>query len=285
MRLFTLKFILLSLIHSQFLIGFMASVFTYLTMYEWGEIKLPIAISVGFITWGGYAYIRWLGTYANVNKLHYKSLKHIFLPLSILFTSIGLYVLFLQSSHIILFIFLIIPPALLVLIYPLKIKSGLNVRELPGIKLSFIAFSWVWLTVSVPAMLLNVSPDWDVFTTHAQRLFILIAWTLPFDIRDIQSDDLKMQTIPQMGGIRLTKQFIYWVLFALQISFILTGIIGFTSVELSLAYILSLEWLHHMVYAAQPNKDNGFYSFGIESLPLLILLLLFIFNALSTYFN
>lgn len=273
----SLRFFLLRVfVHSQLYVGVMAGIMTYLSMHQLGIIRFPVAIAVSFLTTGAYAYIRFMGKYNNINALYYKNMQWLLLPLAIVFTFTGGYVLYLQSPHPAVFIFLLLPPSLLVLLYPLKFTARPSFREIPGVKLSIIAFSWVWISVSVPAMLLNAQPDWDVLSTHLQRLFLMIAWILPFDIRDIDTDIKQMKTIPQVGGIQRSKQFISVVVFGTQFSFVLTGIIGFTSLPLSIAYILGLEFLNISSRYAQPGRDNGYYSFVVESLPLVILMCLLV---------
>ncbi len=273
-------FLLRVFVHSQLYVGCMAGILAFLSMYEWGVINVPIALAVAFITTGGYAYIRYVGTYNNINKENYRSIQSTLLIISVVFTFAGTYKLYFQSPNIIVLLFLLIPPAFLVLLYPIQFSRIPRFRELPGVKLSIIAFSWVWLTTSLPAMLVVNNPDWNILVTHFQRLFLMVAWILPFDIRDMHNDTIKMKTIPQLGGVIRSKQLISLVVFGTQLSFVFTGIIGFTSLSLSLAYILGLEFLNITSQSAKPGIDKGYYNFVIESAPFIVFIFLIVGLAL-----
>lgn len=84
------------------------------------------------------------------------------------------------------------------------IQAG-KLRAISGFKIYIIAFVWAVTTVIVPFINQDVTISNDVILTAIQRfLYVLIAM-LPFEIRDLQYDSIKLSTIPQRIGIKLTK--------------------------------------------------------------------------------
>ncbi|PTM08306.1 MAG: hypothetical protein DA407_08340 [Bacteroidetes bacterium] len=80
-----------------------------------------------------------------------------------------------------------------------------NLRAISGLKIYVIAFVWSGVTVIIPLLNENYSLDNDAIIEVIQRyLFVLIA-ILPFEIRDMKYDSIKLSTIPQRIGIVKTK--------------------------------------------------------------------------------
>ena len=262
-------------IHSQLWVGLAATALSFLSLREW---DLPmqaweIPAGIGFLSWSAYAYIRLMGKSEGIHHQIYRKMPNVFRIILVTALPLGIYILIHASGHWSVPVVLGIPPAILVLMYPLRFRKNIFFREMVGIKMSFIVFCWVWITVSIPSLLVRPELSVDLLATHLQRLIFLIAWTLPFDIRDMNSDHKGMQTIPQQSGINNAKQFIYGLIFFLQLTFLFTGYMGYTSFPLVVAYIAGLEYLQWLVVQAQPERDNGRYSFWIEGTPVVILLL------------
>ena len=100
-----------------------------------------------------------------------------------------------------------IPIVAISFIYSIRIigkknaKGGL--RDIPGIKIFMVAISWVFLCGFLPIWingLSNISAI-GVLTLSAEKFLFVFAITIPFDIRDLQLDDLSQRTIPQVIGI------------------------------------------------------------------------------------
>ena len=150
-----------------------------------------------------------------------------------------------------------------------------NLRAISGLKIYVIAFVWAVTTVIIPLVNENKTVDYDVVITLLQRFLFVLIVTLPFEIRDMQFDSLKLATIPQRIGVKQTKVIglIIFILFCLieflnddisQSKTVITFVIGvFTSCFLIFSKI----------------KQSKYYSsFWVESIPIFwfILTLLFI---------
>jgi len=103
-------------------------------------------------------------------------------------------------------IFYLIPLFLIVLFYALpflKIKHlNLNLRRLPFLKIFLIIVVWTFATALLPLLQLNQKFQWwVVFLVLVERLSLITALALLFDIRDMQADASQgLQTIPLKIG-------------------------------------------------------------------------------------
>jgi 4-hydroxybenzoate polyprenyltransferase len=83
--------------------------------------------------------------------------------------------------------------------------KSLAIRELPFIKIFLIAFSWVITGVVFPWVhhgYWSVFESKEILWVALEKLCFIVAITIPFDIRDLQYDDSKMKTLPQLLGIK-----------------------------------------------------------------------------------
>ncbi len=81
----------------------------------------------------------------------------------------------------------------------------ISFRNFPSVKIFSIAFCWAAITVFFPLLEANMLIGFDAYLEFIQRFLFLIVITLPFDIRDLVSDDLRLKTIPQLIGVYKTK--------------------------------------------------------------------------------
>lgn len=80
-----------------------------------------------------------------------------------------------------------------------------NLRAISGLKIYVIAFVWMCVTVIIPLLNEDYSLNNDVLIEAIQRYLYVIIAMLPFEIRDMRYDSLKLSTIPQRIGIARTK--------------------------------------------------------------------------------
>ncbi len=149
-----------------------------------------------------------------------------------------------------------------------------NLREIGGLKVYVIGLVWGGVTVLLPVLDSNRSFDWDVWITAIQRFILVMMLMLPFEIRDLQYDSIKLSTIPQKIGIKKTK--IMGVLLGLVFLFL-----EFFKDELNQKLILltiavTITTLLFIVCATR-NRSDYYSSFWVESVPILWLILHLIF--------
>lgn len=72
-----------------------------------------------------------------------------------------------------------------------------NLRNIPGIKVYIIALVWAGTSVILPIIENGREINGQIILTIIQRFVLVIVLMLPFEIRDLRFDDLKLETIPQ----------------------------------------------------------------------------------------
>ena len=87
------------------------------------------------------------------------------------------------------------------ILYVIKI-NGMNMRELPHMKIHLISLSWVVVLLLFPAIQEGAELRWEVFVAH---YIYVLAVTIPFDIRDLKYDRERQKTIPQVLGVNGSK--------------------------------------------------------------------------------
>ncbi len=103
---------------------------------------------------------------------------------------------------------------------------GKKLREIPGIKIIVTALTWVYACAFFP--LVNEGIPVDSAGLFSGLLFLyFIAIILPFDIRDVHTDNLSQSTIPQLIGIVSTKLLGTLLLFSFFAGSLLMGIVSF----------------------------------------------------------
>ena len=108
---------------------------------------------------------------------------------------------------------------------------------------------------------------------NAEILFIS-ALVLPFDIRDMKSDDVV--TFPILIGVQKTKYLAYLLVFvACLLSLI------FLDVEFALSFLITTIFTFILIYFSENDNQETYFSFWVEScsgLPLLVILLYWLVN-------
>lgn len=187
---------------------------------------------------------------------------------------------FFLDASILLFL---LPLALISLLYALPLPGGYRgLRDLPFLKLFLIAFSWTYLSVSLPHWLGERDfsiPEWALFT---ERLFFFLAITIPFDIRDLPYDALRKRTLPQMLGVRGAKgvALAFLVLFWGVMSWRTLCSEGIALLSFS-AFTLNALVSSVLIGRCGPEKEERFYSGLLDGTIHLQFLLLFLFRSLG----
>ena len=151
------------------------------------------------------------------------------------------------------------------------LDGSMNLRAISGVKIYIIAFVWAGITVIIPLINEGHALNADVVLTFAQRYIYVIVATLPFEIRDMQFDSIKLATIPQKIGIGLTKKMgvllmvlFYFIEFFKEVSY--NNNIG---ILLIIAILTTL-----LIIFSKTQQSKYYSSFWVESLPILWLLLM-----------
>ncbi len=171
-------------------------------------------------------------------------------------------------------LWVLVPFAIVTFFYIVPIgkfrKNELSFRNFPFIKIFSIAISWAGTTVLFPVLDADLQLTTDVWLEFIQRISLLIAITIPFDIRDIKNDDENLRTIPQVFGV-LRSKYIGMVLLLIFVFLEILKINSFYITTLIIAGITAL------FLAFSSEKKSRFYTgFWVESIPIFWYILLFI---------
>ncbi|GAA4293533.1 hypothetical protein GCM10023163_10720 [Aestuariibaculum suncheonense] len=155
------------------------------------------------------------------------------------------------------------------------LDSKQNLRNIGGLKVYLIALVWSGVTVFLPVINSHYSIDADVILTAIQRLIFIIVIMLPFEIRDLSYDSLRLATIPQKMGVQQTKvmgMVLLGIFYALE--FFKDNMVSGSLLVMFLISAVTLYFVKH----AEVKQGQYYSSFWVEGLPILWLLLLLIFN-------
>lgn len=155
------------------------------------------------------------------------------------------------------------------------VDSNQNLRQISGLKIYVIGLVWCAVTVLLPVVDNEIVITADILLTVLQRFVFVLVLMIPFEIRDLQYDSLKLSTIPQRIGIRKTK--IIGVVLVI-VFFFLEFFKDQTSTENVL--VLGLFMLITMLFVllARKNQTKYYSSFFVEGLPILWLVLLLFYG-------
>lgn len=175
-----------------------------------------------------------------------------------------IYLLFFFSTLEFLFL---VPFFLLSLFYVIPLTAKIKgLRQIPGLKLIIISFTWAAVTVYFPLFSSNLLESDELRIVFMQRLLFIMAITIPFDIRDTHLDVPDLKTLPQLIGAGSSKAFAVFLIVVFQwldyyrtahlgISFAVTGIVSVFSILL--------------ILGARERQKRFYSSFWVESIPIL----------------
>lgn len=157
------------------------------------------------------------------------------------------------------------------ILYALRWKASYpTFREIPFLKIYFIAFTWTIVNLIWPIAIsdYSISANLDLVIIH---FMIIVAITIPFDIRDLPYDHQKQRTLPQLLGIKKAQHLSFLLLF-IGINYLFFSFPwSFFDYKLFGFLLLAV----YLIYAATPKKSELFYSLGVDGLLFYYALLLY----------
>lgn len=146
------------------------------------------------------------------------------------------------------------------------IDSKQNLRNVGGLKVYVIAFVWTGVTVFLPLLHANEPIVFDVYIEAIQRLILVIVLMLPFEIRDLRFDSIKLSTIPQQIGINRTK--ILGIILSL-LFFFSEFLKDFITEKMLLSTLLIMILMIGFVMFSKKNQSTYYSAFWVESIPII----------------
>lgn len=182
---------------------------TYITLLEFGiPYDETILYFVFYASITGYNFVKYFG----LAKFHHRSLARWLKAIQVFslfcFVLMCYYALRLPTHVLlVLSIFGVITFFYAIPFLPkrLLMDNYQNLRNIGGLKVYVIALVWSGVTVFLPLIKHEFTISTDVLITGLQRFIYVIVLLLPFEIRDLKFDSLKLATIPQRIGVKRTK--------------------------------------------------------------------------------
>ncbi|WP_179354503.1 UbiA prenyltransferase family protein [Winogradskyella vidalii] len=248
----------------------------WITLIERGlERDMSLMFFVFFATVTGYNFVKFFG----VAKFHHRSLagwlKVIQVFSLLAFLTMCYFVFYLEVESLILIGIL----GVVTFFYAIPVmipKRYLfddykNLRQIGGIKVYVIALIWMFVSVFLPVVNQKEPIGLDLIILGLQRFCFVLVLMLPFEIRDLNYDSLKLATIPQKIGIKKTKIFGGLLLL---VFLVLNYFKGDLKSEIVLSSII-IAFITLLLLVFSNKAQSKYYSaFWVESLPLTWLLLL-----------
>ena len=248
---------------------------TYITLLEFDFLfEADVLCFVFFASITGYNFVKYFG----VAKFHHRSLAkwlkaiQVFSFFAFLFMCYfgleleGITILWIAGFGVVTFLYAIpfLPKHLL-------LDKQNNLRSVSGLKIYLIGLVWMGVTVFLPLVEKGYPIDGDVIITAVQRYMYVLVLMLPFEVRDLQYDSLKLSTVPQRIGVKGTK--IIGVMF-LCVFFFLEFFKNEThQIKILIVFILTI--LTALFVLLSSKKQGVYYaSFWVEALPILWLVLM-----------
>lgn len=266
-------------INSSFHVAFAVVALTWITLLEIHLVlDKNLLFFVFFASVTGYNFVKYFG----IARFHHRSLSKWLKAIQILsffcFGFMCYYVLkltletlvFIAGFGVVTFLYAI--PFLPKRFY---LDSKQNLRNIGGLKVYLIALVWTGVTVFLPVINNNYGIDADIILTAIQRWIFIIVLMLPFEIRDLSYDSLKLATIPQKIGVQQTKimgMILLGVFYVLE--FFKDSMASGSFLVMFLITAVTLFFVKH----AEIKQGRYYCAFWVEGLPILWLLLLLIFN-------
>lgn len=249
------------------------------------EFELPydknVLFFIFFASITGYNFVKFFG----LAKFHHRSLatwlKYIQLFSLVCFLLMCYYVLQLEQTTLVyISVFGVVTFLYAIPFLPKKIflDEKQNLRSLSGLKVYVIALVWCGVTVFLPLANADFLMNWDVSITVIQRFVFVLVLMLPFEIRDLQYDSVKLATIPQQIGVKKTK--LIGVLLLMVFFFL-----DYLKDDMQLMNLLVLLVVTAItllsVVLAKKEQSKYYSAFFVEGIPVLWLLLVLVFQLLT----
>ena len=254
-----LKLLKKYVIDSQIFVSLMGTFLATFFMLEQNAFRLP-TVALIFITYfSGYLYTK----YQNQRKLFFRIL--IFNILCGIICSI---LIFQNHNEIRLFKWLII--VALGLLYNSFFLEKM-IRKIPLLKVFYVGIVWAlvnsWLGF----------PEFN-FSIFTISFLFVTALVLPFDIRDMKSDEIV--TFPRLIGVQRTKYLAYFLVFLSLMLCIFS-----LKTEFSIAFFFTSIITFILIYFSENKNNDSYFSFWVELCSGLPFLFLILFEKFYLYIN
>lgn len=274
-----LKQILNFYINSSIHVALAVFSLSYITLLEFNiSYDKAVLYFIFYASITGYNFVK----YFEVTKFHHRSLstwlKLIQIFSLICFVLMCYYIFRLEKTTML----YVVVFAVLTFLYTIPfipkrkfLNKQSNLRNIGGLKIFLIALVWVGVTVFIPLLNNHFSMDRMVVIVSVQRFLLVIMLMLPFEIRDLQFDSLKLYTIPQNLGVKRTK--ILGIFLGL-LMFVLEFLKRQMSINQIIVLLTILVLTVLLIWFSREKQGRYYAAFWVEGIPILWLLLMLFIN-------
>ena len=252
---------------------------SWITLIEFGIAYDESVLYFNFFaTISGYNFIKYFG----LAKFHHRSLAN-WLKVIQVFSFFCFLLLCYYTFHLEFITWLyILSMGLITFFYAIPflprnvfVDKNQNLRQISGLKIYVIAFVWSVVTVILPTVNNEYTLHMDVFVTFFQRFVFILVLMIPFEIRDLRYDSIKLSTIPQRIGIRKTKL----IGIGLLVLFFLSEFMKDHTSQVHL-FVLGMVMVITLLFVILSKEDqNKYYSaLWVEGIPVFWLLLILFYG-------
>ena len=156
----------------------------------------------------------------------------------------------------------------------LSVSYPFRLRKIPFSKIFIISLVWTISTMLLLVLENKIPFNSNVIFYLLTRFLFVFAICIPFDIRDIKYDNIKLKTIPIVFGVSKSKL----ISFIILLLVIIVSTFQYWNDKLSIGFLIAII-LSCIVSSVFINKSDEkmsdfFFSFWIESLSILLYLFL-----------
>lgn len=271
---FTLKQILNFYINSSIHVALAVFSLSYITLLEFNiSYDRPVLFFIFFASITGYNFVKFF----EVTKFHHRSLStwiKIIQVFSLICFVLMCYYGFKLEKITLLYLAVF---AVLTFLYTIPfipkrkvLNKQSNLRNIGGLKVFLIALVWTGVTVFIPLLNNHFSIGKTVIIESIQRFMIVIMLMLPFEIRDLQFDSLKLYTIPQNLGVKGTKILgVFLGLLMVVLEFLKTD----ESINQIIVLLIIILLTLLLILFSKEKQGRYYAAFWVEGMPILWLLL------------
>lgn len=246
---------------------------SWLTLLEFDFYDNDILYFIFFSSITGYNFVKYFG----LAKFHHRSLanwlKFIQVFSLLCFVLMCYYAFKIQTKTL----FYIVGLGLITFLYAIPflpkrflVDDKQNLRDIGGIKIYIIALVWTGVTVISPLVNNNIGVSDTLIITAIQRFVFVFVLTLPFEIRDLQYDSIRLSTIPQKIGEKQTKII---GLILLLVFFTLEFFKEENNFKrLIIVFVITIITFYSLINAKK-NQGKYYSGFWVEGIPIFWLLL------------
>ncbi len=266
-------------INASIHVALAAYAFTFVTLKQLNiSYDLEVLNFVFFSSISGYNFVKYFG----LAKFHHRSLANWIRVIQIFsmlcFVVMCFFALKLETNTLL----IVVAMAVITFFYAtpflpkeLFLDNTYNLRTISGLKVYVIAFVWTIVTVVLPVVNNDYPLNFDVFIISVQRYLFVIVLILPFDIRDLLYDSLKLSTIPQKIGIKKTK---YFGFLLLSINILLEFFKDELDIRQVIIFFVIILIAFLFIMFSSKDRGRNYSAFWVEGLPVFWLILILVFG-------